>query len=103
MEKKTYRKVITRDEDKMKEHPWYQKYNERKQEILSKYPPIKERTREEQRRYMKELGDVIFERNGPFQEFIWDAMSGAEKLQQERAAKGKQRGPNSQGFSYDSF
>jgi hypothetical protein len=80
-----------RDLKEMLQNPWYQIYYEKKQELLQRYPPIKQRTREEQFSYMKEICDMMWEPDGPFQQFLWDIMSEQEKLEQSRRASGRKR------------
>ena len=72
-------------------NPHYQKYYEKKLEILSKYPPQKERTREEHTAFMKEVGELIWEQDGDFQKYVWESMSEQDKIIQERTARGRKR------------
>lgn len=84
-------KFYVRDVNKMLQHPQYKAYWETKQEILSRYPPIKERSREEHQRYMKELGDEIWRPDGPFQQWVWDTIPDCDREIMERAAMGRKR------------
>jgi hypothetical protein len=46
---------------------------------------------------MKRIGDLIWEQNGPFQQFIWEQKSEQNRVQEERWAQnrkpGGKRGP----------
>ena len=85
----------------------YKIYNERKQKIKSKYPkecfpnhipdgcsvPVKDITslqRKQYQRYLKEIADLLFKPNGPYQKFSWDYLTApAEKRLRARKARGK--------------
>ena len=80
----------------------YRKYYKEKQKIKDKYPPniflsegrggkrfYEEGEQELYQKYLKELSNVIFQPNGDFQKFSWDALNDVEKLQMERTARGK--------------
>lgn len=92
----------------------YKKYYEKKLEIQSRYPikpwlfsahsptkgPYKpnltaytEEEWEAWTRYKKEICDLMLEKNGDFQEFLWDIVSDHERELQERRARGKKIKP----------
>ena len=70
----------------------YRLYNEQKQEILKDYPPVKERSREENLQVSRRVCDLMHEVDGPFQQFIWEQMSEQDKVEQDRRANGKKPG-----------
>lgn len=96
-----------RDEESIiRKYPEYQRYIIQKNEIKAKYPEelflqgtqsgrrkikysIEERDLYKQ--YLKELGDLLFQPDGDFQQFTWEMLSDADKLEQERKARGRQR------------
>ena len=85
----------------------YKIYNKRKQKIRSKYSkevfpnyipdgcsvPVKNITplqRKQYQRYIKEIADLLFKPNGPYQKFCWDYLTPpATKREQARKARGK--------------
>lgn len=70
-------------------HPDYQRYREKRKEITDRYPELKEMSREEYRQCMREITDLIFEPEGDYQKWAWDAMGEQDKLRMERRASGK--------------
>lgn len=93
--------LTTRDVQGMLKNPSYKEYWERKQIILQKYPPTKEMSREEHNKCMREIADLMWEMDGPFQQFLWENTSEVEKIKQERRAKGNQRKNKAIGESYE--
>jgi len=41
------------------------------------------------RKYLNEMGNLLFKKNGSFQKFLWDDLSEADKLAQERKTRGR--------------
>ena len=70
----------------------YQLYNEQKQQILNEYPPLKERSREENLQVMRRVCDLMWIVDGHFQQFIWEQLSEQDKLEQDRRADGRKQG-----------
>lgn len=93
MPKITENYLGTRDTEKLKENQNYFKYSLLKEEIKSKYPAIQDMDRETFISWIKELGDLIWELNGPFDKFLEDTLSDQAKLEMERKANRKKRGP----------
>lgn len=46
---------------------------------------IKERNRH--RKYLKEIGDLLYKKNGWFQKFVWDDISASEQIIQEKKCR----------------
>lgn len=85
----------------------YKIYNERKQKIRSKYPEdcfpnyipdgcktppkyITSLQRKQYQKYLKEIGNLLFEPGGDYQKFSWDYLTPpAEKKVQAIRARGK--------------
>lgn len=84
--------VSMRDLDQLLSSEPYKLYYELKQDILKDYPEPKKRTREESLEIIKRVSDLMWEPNGPFQQFLWDQMSEQEKIQQDRRALNKKPG-----------
>ena len=80
------------------ENKYYQKFNKQKQKIRDKYPkelfeiPSAYKRRDdyplEQQRmfrmYLKEVGDLMHQKEGWYQKFIWDTISDSDKVEIER-------------------
>lgn len=82
------------------DNKYYQKFNKEKQKIKEKYPAeLFEIPREyknhyypmEHRRlyreYLKEIGDLMYQKEGWYQKFIWDTLSDSDKAEFERKLK----------------
>lgn len=81
---------------------YYKRYLERKNKIKEKYPKelffyaqghaYKEEYIENQqqlyKQYIKEIADLLFEKEGVFQKFVWDNLSEADKDKQDRISRG---------------
>jgi len=84
----------------------YLKYWEKKQELKSKYPkntfpnsakgfkannkPATEEEREDYKKYLKEIGDLLFQPEGDYQNFVWNHLTSEnEREQMERRARGR--------------
>lgn len=52
-----------------------------------------EEERKKFRAYLKDIGDLLYKKDGWFQKFIWDDMSELEKELQSRKARGRLNGP----------
>jgi len=94
---------FTKEELQRSKH--YLKYETEKKKLKEKYkdciktnaryagqplknpPPYPKKERDKYRKYLKEMGDLIFKTNGNFQKFMWDAMPEAEKRAQERKTR----------------
>lgn len=70
-------------------HADYRRYREKRKEITDRYPPLEEMSREEYNSCMKQIADLIFQADGDYQKWAWDAMGEQEKLKMERRASGK--------------
>lgn len=70
-------------------HPDYMRYKEKKDAIYEKYPPLNKMSREEYKQCMREITDLIFEPDGDYQKWAWDAMGEQDKIRMERRALGK--------------
>ena len=83
------------------DNPFYQKFLKQKEEIQAKYPkelwenPISKDKNHYDRvmwkAYIKELGDLMYEKNGWFQQFIWDSYSDSDKKIMQAKARGTVR------------
>ena len=91
------------------ENKYYKKYLKQKEKIQSKYPNVivgegeariveglvrgkrvyTTEERNKHRKYLKELGDLMYKKGGWFQKFIWDSISVSEKIEMEKKATGK--------------
>ena len=91
-----------------KENKYYKKYKQKADKIKEKHdilvgndftpgPQSKFDYNEEERKkfrlYLKEIGDLLFEKKGWFQKFIWDDMSDLDKELMDRKARGRLNGP----------
>jgi hypothetical protein len=93
-----------------KENKYYKKYEVERDKIKEKYkdiivgnvsyagkppkggyPPYTDKERNKHRKYLKELGDLMYKSNGNFQKFIWDDLSQVDKEARERTARGRKR------------
>lgn len=62
---------------------------------LSKnFTPYTDAERSRHRKYLKEIGDLMFKPNGWFQKFYWDNLSENEKIIQERKTRGRKNAKN---------
>ena len=94
-----------------KENKYYKLYIQEKEKIRSKYPEeifdkavsgrntireykeyLDKGHRKIHQQYLKELADLIFTPDGNYQQFTWDIMGEAEKLEMKRKAEGRQYG-----------
>lgn len=51
------------------------------------YPPYLDKERNRHRKYLKELGDLMYASNGWFQKFMWDIVPTVEALERERRTR----------------
>lgn len=100
--------------DEYDDNPYYQQFLVEKNKIKERYPQELWQTptsyksakifdKELQllwREYLKEVGDLILQPNGTFQEFVWDVMSETEKIYRETKANGKGHGNRQTDFNY---
>lgn len=93
MPKITENYIGTKDTEKLKTNEYYLQYWLLKQEIKSKYPPIPQMDRETFIMWIRELNDLIYMMNGPFDKFLQDTLSEQAKLEMERKIIRKKRGP----------
>ena len=88
----------------------YSKYNDKKQKIKLKYPPqifpdyqepdkrlhqrpVTEEHRILYKKYLKEIGDLLFKPNGHYQKFSWDYLTSSRmKLDMDYKARGRKSG-----------
>ena len=84
--------VSHRDLKQLLKSESYREYYELKKDILKDYPPLKLRSREEHLDCMRRIGDLMWEQNGPFQQFIWEQKSEQNKVQEERWAENRKPG-----------
>lgn len=70
----------------------YKKYYELKQEVINQYPPLKERSREQHREYIKRVGDLIWDIHGPFQRFVDSQVPEDVTIRAEKKANPKKPG-----------
>jgi len=84
----------------------YQKYNEEKEKLKTKYPPnifgscdvgrrnvpYSEEERKLHKDYLHEVGNLIFDGHGYFQKFCWENITDAEQIIQDRKARGRKKG-----------
>ena len=94
-----------------KENEYYKLYEEQKLAIKAKYPSeifytptsgrdvvkvgkeyIEKGHRELHNQYLKELADLIFAKDGYYQQFTWDIMAEVDKLEMDRKARGSKYG-----------
>ena len=102
-----------------KNNKHYKLYNKEKEEIKKKYPPrifkhtavsgqntmsklteeyMSGNDRELFNQYLKEIGDLLFQPNGNYQNMIWETMGEKDKLEMERKSRGKIRGTGEYGY-----
>ena len=81
--------VSIRGEENLLTSETYRLYYEQKQQILKDYPPVKQRSREENLQVSRRVCDLMHELDGPFQRFVWEQMSEQDKVEQGRRADGK--------------
>jgi hypothetical protein len=93
MPKITENYIGTKDTEKLKTNEYYLQYWLLKEEIKSKYPPIKDMDRETFKSWIKDLNDLIYTMNGPFDKFLEDTLSEQAKIEMERKVYRKKRGP----------
>ena len=70
----------------------YSAYYELKQQILNEYPPVKHRTREQNLEVIRRVSDLMWDVNGPFQQFVFSQVSEIEQIKQEQRANPKKQG-----------
>ncbi len=86
--------MVARNRDLMLENKYYKRYLKNKKKIQSKYPeslweyPLSRTkyNKEEKKmwlKYIKELGDLMYKKNGWFQKFVWDSVCQSTKDRQE--------------------
>lgn len=97
-----------------KNNPHYIEFTKQKEELKKKYPaeifdlsPQSGRGKKQlaeykknyiqnqqplHRQYLKELAELIFQPDGHYQQFTWDIMGEAQKLQMERKSRGRKYG-----------
>jgi hypothetical protein len=51
------------------------------------YPIYSDAERDRHRKYLKEMGDLLYKKKGNFQKFMWDTLSEVDKLAQERKTR----------------
>lgn len=84
--------VSHRDIEQLLGNELYARYNVDKQKIIQKYPIQKLRTREENLAYIKELGDLIWDVNGAFQEFMFEQTPADVEFRREKKINPKKAG-----------
>lgn len=84
--------VSIRNLDQLLTNPHYKEYYELKQEVIKDYPPLKLRTRNQHREYMKRIGDLLWDINGPFQKFIDSQVSEIVTIRRDQKANKKKPG-----------
>lgn len=94
------------DLEELKTNPYYLKYWNKKQNIKEKYSEDifpcysvgkgfsvrrgTEEQREQYKKYLKEIGDLLFEPNGSYQKFVWEELTPpGEREEMERRARGR--------------
>ena len=93
-----------------KKNKYFLKYSEQRDKIREKYEdlfwidragnPAKnarkytEQDHKRYKKYLKEMGDLMFKPNGWFQKFYWDALSEQDKEIMERKARGRKNTSN---------
>ena len=101
----TKKNFSIRDEESIiRNYPEYQRYIIQKNEIKAKYPEeifllgskigrrsikYSKEQRELHKQYLIELGDLLFQPGGNFQQFTWELLSDADKELMERKSKSK--------------
>ena len=97
---------MTKESEEYKKNEYYMKYVVQRDKIKRKYrdvivgnrqyqgPPPKggyplysDGERKRHRKYLKELGDLMYKKNGYFQKFMWDTLSEVETLARERRTR----------------
>ena len=93
-----------------KQNPYYLKYEKQKLKVKKKYESKIDFTNERPgpsfenydynddkrkmyKKYLKEVGDLLFKNNGWYQKFMWDIMSESDKIVQERKSRGRKSSP----------
>lgn len=97
--------ATVKDLNELRKDKNYSKYNEKKQKIREKYPtdcfpchipggykmapnlPPTEEQRELYKKYLKEIGDLLFKPNGDYQKFCWEYLTteGQKKVMANKA------------------
>ena len=87
-------KMITavNDTNELRKNQHYNSYYNKKMELIEGV--------EDDKLKRKIICDLMFMPEGDFQKFIWDNLSDFDKLQMERKANGKKRGPRVRESSY---
>ncbi|QDP58517.1 MAG: hypothetical protein Unbinned175contig1000_13 [Prokaryotic dsDNA virus sp.] len=84
-------------EIKQKDNKHYQRYLKKKMKIRAKYgenltnPRAKNYNKEEWQKYLREIGDLVFQPNGWFQRYMWETLTEVEKQNRERKARQSHR------------
>jgi len=78
-------------EEHLIDHKDFSSYRKSRDEIQSRYPPIAKMSREEYKRYVSEVLELLLKPDGDYQKWAWDATSEGDKIKMERAAKGRKR------------
>jgi hypothetical protein len=84
--------VSIRNLDQLLTNPDYKEYYELKQEVINQYPPLKERSRKQHLEYIKRIGDLMWDINGPFQKFIDSQISEITTIRREQKANKQKPG-----------
>ena len=86
--------MVAKNRDLMLQNKYYKRYLIKKEKIKSKYPPSlwenpltkTKYSKEEQEmwlKYIKEIGDLMYKKDGWFQKFVWDSICQTTKDRQE--------------------
>jgi hypothetical protein len=97
---------MTKESEEYKKNKYYIKYVVQRDKIKEKYkdiivgnhayqgppprggyPLYSDAERKRHRKYLKELGDLMYKKNGYFQKFMWDTLSEVETLARERRTR----------------
>lgn len=106
--------ISSKNEDMLMENEYYKKYYEQKQKIKERYPQdLWERPNGSKnalnknynnhhlwKQYIKEICDLMHEKEGWYQKFIWDTYSDSDKALMEQKARGNQKGNRLTDFNY---
>jgi hypothetical protein len=84
---------ITKLERAQEDNKHYQRYLKKKMKVRAKYdenltnPRAKNYNKEEWAKYLKEIGDLVFQPNGWFQKYMWETLTEVEKQNRERKTR----------------
>lgn len=97
---------MTKESEEYKKNEYYMKYVVQRDKIKRKYrdvivgdrqyqgppprggyPLYSDGERKRHRKYLKEIGDLLYKKNGYFQKFMWDSLSEVETLARERRTR----------------